>query len=70
MATLSSWVSKYGWRRATCKMDPLSIWASIIALCQAVTAITAGIREVATFMVAPDEISDLHNEVGKIFTYN
>lgn len=70
MATLSSWVSRYGWHRATCKMDPLSICASIIALCQAVTAITAGIREVATVVAAPDEISDLHNEVGDLFSYN
>ena len=50
-------------------MDPLSICASIIALCQAVTAITAGIREVATVVAAPDEISDLHNEVGEVFAY-
>ncbi|KFY91435.1 hypothetical protein V500_04666 [Pseudogymnoascus sp. VKM F-4518 (FW-2643)] len=50
-------------------MDPLSICASIIALCQAVTAITAGIREIATVIAAPDEISDLHNELETVHGY-
>ncbi|OBT90680.1 hypothetical protein VE02_00554 [Pseudogymnoascus sp. 03VT05] len=69
MATLSSWVSRYGWHRVTCRMDPLSICASIIALCQAVTAIIAGIREVVTIIAAPDEISDLHNELETVHGY-
>ena len=44
-------------------MDPLSIAAGIIALGQALGAVTEGIRSLATIRKAATEFLDLQNEV-------
>jgi hypothetical protein len=49
-------------RHIKCKMDPMSICGTVIALAQAVSAVTAGLREIAALPEVPGEISDLHNE--------
>ena len=44
-------------------MDPLSISASVIALCQALGMVTKGMRHIASIRKAPNEFLDLQNEV-------
>jgi len=44
-------------------MDPFSIAGGIIAVLQALKAVTVGIQSLADLRKAPAEYLDLHNEV-------
>lgn len=47
-------------------MDPLSISASVVALCGAVASVSKGLRYAASIRKAPIEFLDLQNQVGMV----
>ncbi|RYP58952.1 hypothetical protein DL771_011048 [Monosporascus sp. 5C6A] len=50
-------------------MDPLSVTASAIAVCQALQVVAVGIKSLATIRKAPVEFLDLQNELTTVIGY-